>query len=89
MSSEVASKSGPWTFTPDVQVKDIMAGTMELAGSQATPARSMATIWDAGSSFAEEVCAGATLHAQRVGMKVLDATGIADQAMMPHMRELK
>eukprot|EP00435_Cladocopium_sp_Y103_P040782 s2156_g11.t1 len=49
----------------------------------------MATIWDAGSSFAEEVCAGAVLHARRIGMTVLDATGIADQAMMPHMRELK
>lgn len=90
MSSETTqSQHGPWTFTPDVQVQDIMAGSIELAGSQSTPAQSMATIWDAGSSFAEEVCAGATLHARRIGMTVLDATGIADQAMMPHMRELK
>ncbi|CAK9108517.1 Leu/Ile/Val-binding protein homolog 5 [Durusdinium trenchii] len=62
---------------------------MELAASQQTPAQSIATIWDAGSSFAERLCAGATDHARRFGMKVVDATGIADQAMMPHMRQLK
>ncbi|CAJ1450952.1 unnamed protein product, partial [Effrenium voratum] len=79
----------PWAFTPDVQVQDIMAGVIELASKQSIPATSVATIWDAGSSFAEHLCAGASFHAQRLGMRVLDTTGIADQAMMPHMRHLK
>ena len=30
------------------QVADIMAGTMQVAGTQPTPAKSIATIWDAG-----------------------------------------
>ena len=79
-----------------------MAGTLAVAATQTLPAKSIATIWDAGapmamgtlfsqanSPYAARLCEGARLHAVRLGMRVWDATGIADQAMMPHMRQLK
>ncbi|CAE7896220.1 unnamed protein product, partial [Symbiodinium microadriaticum] len=79
----------PWTFSPDVQVQDQMAGVLELVQHQVPPVSSVAMVWDGGSAFDKEMCTGASSHAQRLGMEVLDNMSVAEQAIMPQMRQLK
>ncbi|CAE7548921.1 nramp1 [Symbiodinium natans] len=79
----------PWTFSADVQVQDLMGGVLDLVQQQEPPASSVALVWDAGSSFDKQMCAGASSHAQRLGMEVLDNMSFAEQAIMPQMRQLK
>lgn len=78
-----------WTFSPDVQVQDQMAGVLELVQHQEPSVSSVAMVWDGGSAFDKEMCTGASSHAQRLGMEVLDNMSVAEQAIMPQMRQLK